>query len=639
MTAEPVTDAEKEAALREASLPPPRTGTTVKDTFPPPPGPRAPRRRPPESRCASAPGARGRGGAGPEPERHVLAADGGPDVPRGAGARGRARLADARAARAVALGGDEDAALRARRSASRWPRPTRRRSPRACARPRAACWRAAGALDVLDAAAALVASYPEGRARAPRHAAARGLRPEGGSAGGRSRPVARARGSAPRLRARLATAEEVAGRRGREPLAARRRGRGPMGGLPRRGAAARRRRGHGDGGPGHALGRGAATHRQGAGAGASAPTARCASPSHRCGWRKGECPPFTPWQIELLEPDRRQGLPQGDGARGAGAARAQGGRPRRAHGGQRARHGPHRVPRHAGGGAAPTRSGRRWGRTQTRHVPGHGRAADASAAPGGGFVVLDPAAGPRFSVFSVNHDALKVRAYAVAPGDWPGVPEVHAGARGATRPRRTAGAAGPRRRRCRCRARPDELTETRIDLSPALHDGLGQLVLVVEPGDAAERSAGTRQQVMRWVQATRIGLDAFAGDAALTAWATSLADGRPLPGVEVELLPAGRQRRDRRRRPGRAAPCDSAARRPRGAARAATSPSCPRARTGGTADRTGSAASARDQLRFYVFDDRKMYRPGRGGADQGLGPAGGRRRGGRREPSAGRPAP
>ena len=37
----------------------------------------------------------------------------------------------------------------------------------------------------------------------------------------------------------------------------------------------------------------------------------------------------------------------------------------------------------------------------------------------GGLVVLDPAAGPRFSVYSVNHAALKVRAYAVAPEDWP----------------------------------------------------------------------------------------------------------------------------------------------------------------------------------------------------------------------------
>ena len=37
----------------------------------------------------------------------------------------------------------------------------------------------------------------------------------------------------------------------------------------------------------------------------------------------------------------------------------------------------------------------------------------------GGFVTLDPAAGPRFSVYSINHDALKVRAHAVTPQDWP----------------------------------------------------------------------------------------------------------------------------------------------------------------------------------------------------------------------------
>jgi hypothetical protein len=86
-------------------------------------------------------------------------------------------------------------------------------------------------------------------------------------------------------------------------------------------------------------------------------------------------------------------------------------------------------------------------------------------------------------------------------------------------------------------ARPDEMTETAIDLSAALKDGLGQIVLVVEP--ATPGQAGTRQGVMTWVQSTRIGLAAFAGTRSLTAWASSLADGRPLAGVDVELWPEG----------------------------------------------------------------------------------------------------
>src|SRR6185295_10495609 len=47
------------------------------------------------------------------------------------------------------------------------------------------------------------------------------------------------------------------------------------------------------------------------------------------------------------------------------------------------------------------------------------------------------------------------------------------------------------------------------------------------------------QRVLTWIQSTRIGLDAFAGTRSLTAWASSLSDGRPLAGIEVELWPAG----------------------------------------------------------------------------------------------------
>jgi hypothetical protein len=82
-------------------------------------------------------------------------------------------------------------------------------------------------------------------------------------------------------------------------------------------------------------------------------------------------------------------------------------------------------------------------------------------------------------------------------------------------------------------AKPDELTETRIDLSPALNDGFGSAVLIIEPTVRENRYDRTR--IVLWAQATQIGLDAFVDNQELVGWATSLKDGKPLSGVEMAI--------------------------------------------------------------------------------------------------------
>jgi hypothetical protein len=100
---------------------------------------------------------------------------------------------------------------------------------------------------------------------------------------------------------------------------------------------------------------------------------------------------------------------------------------------------------------------------------------------------------------------------------------------------------------------PDELTETRLDLGAALPNRTGQLVLMVDPvqpdesGNRRVTVRGYRPTIRAWVQATQIGLDAFADDRDLLAWATSLEDGRPLGDVSVRL----RSRRSGREHDGR----------------------------------------------------------------------------------------
>ena len=156
----------------------------------------------------------------------------------------------------------------------------------------------------------------------------------------------------------------------------------------------------------------------------------------------------------------------------------------------------------------------------------------------GPFVVLDPGTPPRFSVWSAGIPKVRARAFAVTPGDWPRFmkyqQEFWRNLKGATPPGRplfdtTVAVVGDR----------DELSETRIDLAPALPGGVGHLVLIVDPVDPAAKPDDRPRPVLAWVQSTRIGLSAFVDEGELLGWANTLADGAPLSGLELELLPTG----------------------------------------------------------------------------------------------------
>lgn len=147
-----------------------------------------------------------------------------------------------------------------------------------------------------------------------------------------------------------------------------------------------------------------------------------------------------------------------------------------------------------------------------------------------GMVVLDPQ-GPRsVSVFSRDHRGLRVRVHRVAPEDWPAFRRAQGRERTALPGREVSntvrdvgGAVG-------------ETREMAIDLSGALDGGLGQVVVSVEAVEGATEQE-RRQAIRLWVQATRIGLVAFSDPGELTAWTSSLVDGRPLSGVQVSIRP------------------------------------------------------------------------------------------------------
>jgi alpha-2-macroglobulin len=157
------------------------------------------------------------------------------------------------------------------------------------------------------------------------------------------------------------------------------------------------------------------------------------------------------------------------------------------------------------------------------------------AAAGGNFVVLDPSAEPRVSVYSVNHTSLKVSLYAVGPDDWGAYVAHMRTVYGYYDEKRRGQPLPPGKlistKTVQVAAQADELTETRIDITPALTNGLGSVFVVVEP-TVKQRE---REVLRSWVEVTNIGLDAFADQEELVGWATSLKDGRPLAGVEMSL--------------------------------------------------------------------------------------------------------
>ncbi|MFN0087176.1 MAG: Ig-like domain-containing protein, partial [Blastocatellia bacterium] len=252
----------------------------------------------------------------------------------------------------------------------------------------------------------------------------------------------------------------------------------------------------------------------------------------------------------------------------------------------------------------------------------------ASAAPNLGaaaeeMTVLDPYAPPGFSIFTVNHSQLRIALYAATVEHWSEFAAFMG--REAQGRYRTGSGDSPMPAIGRLVSskvisianKPDDLVETRIDLKPALPAGVGHVILSVEAVQPRQRD-WERRSLRIWIQSTGIGLDAFADPARLLGWASSLRDGKPLDDVRIsmkfekDLAQAG---------PDVRAGADGLARMPLptgGGKRVLL------ARRGndtailpenfGWWDNGGYSQWARrpvsDSLRWHVFDDRGMYRPG-----------------------------
>jgi uncharacterized protein YfaS (alpha-2-macroglobulin family) len=218
-------------------------------------------------------------------------------------------------------------------------------------------------------------------------------------------------------------------------------------------------------------------------------------------------------------------------------------------------------------------------------------------------IVLDPAqAKKEYKVYTVNESGLRARVYAVQPSDWAKYIEFD---NEWEHPRKIR---PPGRlvyeKVLTPKKAPDELVATSIDLAPALPNGLGQAVVVVESTRAMPKDS-FRPEHHVWVQSTQIGLDVMIEDDQVVGWATRLADGAPMEGVEVQLLGAGSAKTDRQ---GLArVPLTSTPGRLVVGRKGEDVVIVPGAYYGGL---TYALVERSDAVRWLVYDDRGMYKPG-----------------------------
>ncbi len=228
------------------------------------------------------------------------------------------------------------------------------------------------------------------------------------------------------------------------------------------------------------------------------------------------------------------------------------------------------------------------------------------------FMTLDPTSSREgVSVYTINNDRLRVRAWEVRPDDYAEYVEYLESRWSDVEPPEPA---WPVLVDTMIDVETDEdtLVETFIDLSGPMGESGGQLVVRVEPEpaiDPEDDDYWSNQPSIAWVQSTSLGVDAIVSDHELLIWTTDLATGRPVADVEVELL--GRD--------------DAVTTDAEGLARVDLGPVGVRGlvATSGLGDddvetamlpsgwfEGWTARMGEDDARWYIFDDRGIYRPG-----------------------------
>lgn len=157
---------------------------------------------------------------------------------------------------------------------------------------------------------------------------------------------------------------------------------------------------------------------------------------------------------------------------------------------------------------------------------------------GGTFVILDPTAKPTYSIYSTNMGSVRVRIFAVTPQDWEAYRQYMRYQYYDEQKRPKIPGRQVVNKTLTIENKPDEMVETRIDLGEALDGGFGNAIIEIEP--VVVRNKYDRTKITVWAQATQIGLDAFVDNEELVGFVTDLKTGKPLSGVDLSIYPNGK---------------------------------------------------------------------------------------------------
>ncbi len=225
------------------------------------------------------------------------------------------------------------------------------------------------------------------------------------------------------------------------------------------------------------------------------------------------------------------------------------------------------------------------------------------------FITLDPSAQePALSLYSINYSKLDLQIYAVEPTDWPDFLNYLYEYRRTDTPPDPPGKLLVDETRS-FEVTEDTLTELSIDLDKYMSGNYGHFIVIASPHrslfDTEDRYWETIQV---WTQITQIGVDAFVDHSEMIVWTTALENGEPLSGVKIDPQPSGQ----------RYTTGDDGMIRfdiPAGgttylvASKGSDEAILPNSLSY-YEDSGWTVRSVPDQLRWYVFDDRQMYRPG-----------------------------
>jgi len=148
------------------------------------------------------------------------------------------------------------------------------------------------------------------------------------------------------------------------------------------------------------------------------------------------------------------------------------------------------------------------------------------------FIVLDPNSRPIFSFYSINLPSAKVSIYQVQPSDWYSFKRLisfYEDKRETT----TIPGRLVEQKIVKIQPNPDDLVETKIDLSKALVKGIGNAIVIIEPTIKLPYN----KKIITWCQATNLGVDVLSDNEELVAFVTDLKTGKPISDAQVEIYP------------------------------------------------------------------------------------------------------